>query len=127
MRPLWPSLLLSLAAWLLPGGALAFQHGDVPNVSRDKRSHEKTTQRFKPEEHEGGMYHRTQDRKASWWNNGGHEDLRKAYVGHHGHEGASRAEGKGARRPKAQKTIELAGGATVSDAPAASGKRGRRH
>ena len=109
------SLAALLACALAPAPAVAFSHGDVPNVASDKRAHEPPEHRVKEAEHEGGVYHRPAGQKKSWWDNQGHVQHANVYTSH------SSAGRSGSSGPKVQ---HLAGGATVSDAP--SKGHGRR-
>jgi hypothetical protein len=101
------SLLLGV-----PRVALAFAHGDVPNVSSDKRGHEPPKEAAKAEDRQGGAYRPPPRPKASWWDNGGHEQQNDVYTRH------SSPAGSGANaKPRADssKVQHLEGGATVSD------------
>ena len=117
------TLAIVVALALAPSSALAFSHGDVPNVASDKRAHEPPKERLHEAEHEGGTYHRPKGARASWWDNEGHE--------HHDAVYTSRSHGSGrddsGRSSRAGSHVQhLAGGATVSDAPARSRGRSKR-
>jgi hypothetical protein len=108
--------LAAVLTVLAPGSALAFSHGDVPNVSSDKRAHEPIKERVKEEEHEGGTYHRPKGAHPSWWDNGGHLHHDAAYT-NHGTPPSSEPRSGSGRKAHVQ---QLSGGATVSDAPPTS-------
>ena len=116
------TLAAVLAAVLAPGSALAFSHGDVPNVASDKRAHEPAKERVKEEEHEGGTYHRPKGARPSWWDNGGHLHHDAVYT-NHGASPSGEAKSGSARKPHVQ---QLAGGATVSDVSGTSRNHSKR-